>query len=396
MLNELVHLLGAIKTSIIQGRNFLISRVAPNGPIMQKRNLDYVHKACWGMFEAGVNSKLISRILDWIKEHALQSNGDFFFPEEEPEYKISQRAYRPLTFLKVATWLNHPLSRDSLVINRILQYQHESGGVFNYIGEDPKKIEEQETIGSLNTSFFGHLMIALNKKEEAIKAGDWIKDFVEKNKEYMKKGVMYTQMTTKGELVTDVKKGERITKIVNNIDPKQEFWQVGTCMAYLCVLYEKMRDEWNFSEKDAKPYLEAALELLKFEKTMPLYTYIWPSKCKVGWGAGELLRVLIKYGVNKEFINDAYDICKKVAIFTFIDNQLPDGSWSCMHYPLSEEAPEIRFDYKPLKGIVNVPKERIPNSRTIFLPSEEITGEFLGEMKSIEKGVMELLKKKNS
>ncbi|MEM4649886.1 MAG: hypothetical protein QXP78_04390, partial [Candidatus Bathyarchaeia archaeon] len=335
---------------------------------------------------------LIIKILDWVKLNALQPNGDFYFPEEEYEYKNMQRAYRPLTFLKVAAWLNHPLSKDPLVISRILQYQHETGGVFNYIGEDPKIIEEQPTIGCLNTSFFGHLMIALNRREEAIKAGEWIKKFIEKNQKYMRRGVMYTQMTVKGELVTHIREGEKIIKMVNNKDPKQEFWQIGTCMAYLCVLYEKMIDEWDFSEREASPYLETSLKLLKFEKTMPLYTYFWPSKCKVGWGAGELLRILLKYRIKEEFINDAYDICKKVAIFTFIDNQLYDGGWPCMHYPLSEETPEIEFNYKPLKGIVNIPEEKIPNSKTIFLPREEITGEFLGEMKSIEKGITELLK----
>jgi hypothetical protein len=34
-----------------------------------------------------------------------------------------------------------------------------------------------------------------------------------------------------------------------------------------------------------------------------------------------------------------------------------------------------------------VPDCRIPDSETIFLPGEEITGEFLGEMKSIQMGV---------
>ena len=62
-----------------------------------------------------------------------------------------------------------------------------------------------------------------------------------------------------------------------------------------------------------------------------------------------------------------------------------------MHYPLDDRIPEMQFDYKPLKGIVNVPQKPIPNSRTIFLPSEEITGEFLGEMKAIEGGIETLL-----
>ena len=62
-----------------------------------------------------------------------------------------------------------------------------------------------------------------------------------------------------------------------------------------------------------------------------------------------------------------------------------------MHYPLNERIPEMRFSYKPLKGMVNVPQKPIPNSKTIFLPPEEITGEFLGSMKAIETGLETLL-----
>jgi hypothetical protein len=59
---------------------------------------------------------------------------------------------------------------------------------------------------------------------------------------------------------------------------------------------------------------------------------------------------------------------------------------------LSELIPEIAYDYKPLKGIVNVPDSRINDSQTIYLPGEEITGEFLGEIKAIQSGLEELLK----
>lgn len=90
-------------------------------------------------------------------------------------------------------------------------------------------------------------------------------------------------------------------------------------------------------------------------------------------------------------IEGAYRVAKFVAVFTFMDNQLSNGGWSCMHYPLDERIPEMKFEYKPLKGMVNVPQERIPASKTIFLPSEEITGEFIGEMKVTEVGVETLL-----
>jgi len=389
---DLRHLLGAVRVSLQQGGNFLVGRLAPNGPIMREPNVSYVHKAIWGMFASGVDRGVIGRLLNWTREEALQPNGDFYFPEEGPEYKVLQRVYRPLTFLKVAAWIGHPLVKDELVLNRILQYQHgESSGVFNYIGDNPNNPEEQATIGSLNTSFFGHLMVALDMRKRAVKAGDWIRRFVEANEENMLHGgFMFTQMTPDGNLVTDVKLGEKILKIVDNRDPKQEFWQVGTAMAYLCVLYDALRDRWGCGEEQARPYLNCALKLLDFEASMPLYTYLWPSKCKVGWGAGELLRVLTKYGRGTvEQVEKAYRVCERVAVFTFMDNQLPNGGWSCMHYPLSETIPEIRFSYKPLKGVVNVPDKPISGSKTIFLPAEEITGEFLGEMKAIETGFTE-------
>jgi len=393
MTSDMEHLLNAIRVSMQHGGSFLINRRAPNGPIMREPNLSYIHKATWGMYAAGVEHGIIAQLLDWARDNALQPNGDFYIPGEGPEYKDMQRVYRPLTFGKVAVWIDHPLMEDELVLDRILQYQHESGGVFNYIGDDPAQIEEQPTIGTLNTSFFGHLMLTMDRKAEAMAAGAWLCQFVRANGNMSARGKMYTNMTPEGELVTDIGPGERMSGVVDNEAPKQEFWQVGTVMAYLAALYEKMRAHWGYSEDEAQTYLDNALILLDFEDSMPLYTYLWPSKCKVGWGAGELLRILAKYKKGtEEQIEKAYRAAKNVAIFTFMDNQLPNGGWSCLHYPLSELAPEMAFDYKPLKGLVNVPDSRIPDSETIFLSGEEITGEFLGEMKCIQTGVEEALR----
>ena len=260
------HLLDALNLSLAQGGSFLKSRVAPNGPIAREPNVNYVHKASWGMFASGVDYGVITGLLDWAERQALQDNGDFYFAEEPPEYKDLQRLYRPLTFGKVAAWIGHPVIERPVVVDRILQYQHQgSGGVFNYIGDDPKNVEEQMTIGPLNTTFFGHLMVALNLREQAIAAGEWCRRFVDANWEHMSRGVIYTQMTTSGNLVTEVAPGEKITKVLDLESPKQEFWQVGTLMAYLCVLYDEMVSRWAFPEDKARPYLDAALELLEFE-----------------------------------------------------------------------------------------------------------------------------------
>jgi len=382
------HLLGALRVALVQGGNFLASRIAPNGPILRERNVSYVHKASWGMYAAGVDHDTISRLLDWAQREALRPSGDFYFPEEGPEYQQYQRVYRPLNFLRVAAWIGHPLAENSRVIDRIVQYQHSSGGVFHYIGDDPASPEYPDTIGVLNTTFFGHLMMALDDRDRAVAAGDWVRRWVEANQSHMQQGRLFTQMTTDGKLVTDVPPEQQIGMMVERARPKQEFWQPGTAMAYLAVLYDTMRSRWQWPPEQAQPYLDAALELLDFEGEMPLETYLWPSKCKMGWGAGELLRVLCRYDLADEALRTkAYTVAAKVGIFTFLDNQLADGGWPQMHYPLRNDIPELAFSYKPLKNTVAVPPERIEGSATIYLPREEITGEFLGEMKAIEQGV---------
>lgn len=372
----------------------MVGRIAPNGPIMRERCLQYIHKPSWGIYAAGADHTLIWKMLDWAKEKALRSTGDFYFDEEPPEYKNLQRAYRPLTFMKVAAWIGHTLAKDTLVINRLLQYQHKSGGVFNYIGDDPEKVEEQPVIGPLDTSFFGHLMVALDRRYEAIRAGEWICRLVEANRKHMAdEGRMFTGMTPEGKLITKVEPGEEYRKFVSNKEPKQEFYQVGTSMAYLAVLYDKLRETWRVTASDAKPYLDNALALLDFEATMPFETYFWPSKCKVAWGAGELLRVLVKYGEAEEKINLASSIGEKVAIHTFITNQLSNGAWPAMHYVLSKDEPAIRYSYRPLYDLICVPSpdRKLTGSNTIYLPSEEVTGEFVGEMKAFEIGLAKQL-----
>ncbi|MBM4030650.1 MAG: hypothetical protein FJ291_02570 [Planctomycetes bacterium] len=168
------NLLGAVRVALAQGGHFLVSHIAPNGPILGERNLSYIHKASWGMYAAGVDHGTIARLLDWAQREALRDNADFFFPEERPEYKDLQRVYRPLTFGKVAAWIGRPVIRLPRVLDRILHYQHKpSGGVFHWIGDDPRRPEEPPTIGSLNTTFFGHLMLALDVPEQGIAA--WLR-----------------------------------------------------------------------------------------------------------------------------------------------------------------------------------------------------------------------------
>lgn len=387
---ELQHLLNGVKTSLLQGSNWLVSRIAPNGPICKVKSVEYCHKSLWGMYVTGVSHKILGKILDWLESKALRKNYDFYFEDEPKTYKDLQRLYRPLSFLKVAKWIDHPIAKNEPVINRVLQYQHTSGGVFNYIGDDPGNIEEPEAIGALDTSFFGHLMIALNQKEKAIKAGDWLVNFVKANTKPMKEeGVLYCNMGVDGNLVTDIDPDDP-NGTVNLVDRVQPTWQTGTIMAYLSVLYDTMREKWGYSDADAEKYLKSTYPVIEFEDRMPHHTYLWSSKCKVAWGGGELLRTLVKYDKGDDELKEkAYRATKNTVLVTFIDTQLPHGGWANEHYPLSKSIPEYYYDYKPIKGISNVPDKPTENAdeKTIYLPAEELTGEYLGEMKSAEEGI---------
>lgn len=386
---EVEFLLGAMRESLTAGGEWLASRRYPNGPICHERNLNYMHKAVWGMYAGGVDHRVISEVLDWAERESLQPSGDFYFPEEEPQYQVMQRAYRPLTFMKAAIWIGHPLAGNRRVIERLFQYQHVSGGAFNYIGNDPLRPEEQPTLGTLNTTFFGQLMVLLGERDRAVRAGDFLVRFVDANRDAMaREGRFYTVWDVKKDrLITAVAPGQAYTGVVDSRLPKQEFWQTGTTAAFLAVLYEALRDRWGADAADAAKYLDAALALLAFDAAMPMEGYLWPSKCKVGWGAGELLRVLLKYGLGTaEQIEDAYQVGRKVAVHTFMGGQLATGAWSCVHYPLSELDPEYEFDYVPVRGRLLVPQEPLAGVSKLWLPAEELTGEVLGEMHSIYTG----------
>jgi hypothetical protein len=387
-ISEPAHLLRATRLSLMEGGHFLLNRIAPLGHILHERNLNYVHQACWGMYAAGVDHEVIAGVLDWVFHGALQESGDLYFPEEGPEYRDMQRVYRTLNLARVAAWIDHPMVDVPKVVDRILQYQHASGGVFHYIGDDVRRPEHPSTLGTLNTTAFGHLMIALDMRQQALAAGQWVRQWVQQNREPLSQGQLFTRMTPDGRLVTQFSPNERIGHVVDARGPKQEFWQVGAAMAYLASLYDAMRTRWRCSAEESQPTLDAALSLLDFEATMPLDTYLWPAKGMVGWGAGELMRVLVAHHAgDNALLEKTYRVAERVAMFTFLDNQLPDGGWSVMHSPLSDGIPELDYGYKPLKNVVWVPPEPSPLAATIFMPREEVTGQCLGAMKAIEDGV---------
>jgi hypothetical protein len=394
ILRELEQLIGAAKITLAEGGNWLVSQHAPKGPVMRERDVSYVYKCVWGEYAAGIDRSYVSLLLDWLYQNALQPNGDLFFPEEPPDHRDDTRVYRALTFLRFAALIDHPIVRDERILRRVRQYQDPvTGGCFYNIGEDPARPQPPDFIAIGDTAFFGEFALAAGWIDQALKAGAWTLRMVQDNRAHMTgEAILYCTTDRNGDLVTAIKPGERISRTVNNWDANQMGWNIGCAMAFLADLYEALRDKCGYDEGAAYKYLDAVLALADFEDTMPLYTYFYPSKCKVAWGAGALLRVLVKYGLGtEERFDKLYRAAKQVFTLTFLSSQLPDGSWPSLHYPLGDESPELQFDYRVLKGLTLYPAERINNKTCSFLPATEITGEFLGEIGAMVEGLTSLL-----
>ena len=357
-IDALESLIAQINDAINMGAHFEVSNLAPNGPIMGTENVSFCHKVSWGLYEAGCITEAV-RILEWLDASAKQAPGEYYFPQEQWYEKDMQRVYRATTFGKVAEYLHHPAFANDAVRARIKEYQHESGGVANFIDEGfPEALEP------LNTTFFGQWALAAGLLDEAKKAGDWVAEMVELNEPYLAQEVptlYYTRRRDSGELVTDVPPDGRMNTLIDTKTIKQPSWVTGTCMALLADLY---------AVTESSRYLEAALKLAEFEKQCDEGLLFWPSKCKVGWGAAQLYRLTADPEHRK--------IAANVARVTFMAAQRADGSWSHMFYPLKDTGAWRTVVYSGPGASV---PETLPDAGThCWLSSYEITGEFLGEL----------------
>ena len=121
--------------------------------------------------------------------------------------------------------------------------------------------------------------------------------------------------------------------------------------------------------------------------------YDWPQKCKVAWGGGDLLQACLRHRrANQAQLLAMYRATRNTVVSTFLDSQLPDGSWGGDSVPLVDHAPEFDYDYKQLRGLRNAPLRPTGSKTCAWAPPLEITGEFLGEMAVARKGISQLIR----
>jgi hypothetical protein len=382
--SEMRVLLRAMDRSLREGRDWLQSRIVPKGRVTRERNFNLFGKPTWGLWSAGAPKAVIKKILDHAAAEALQPNGDFYFDEESEAARNGFRLYRALYCLIVAAESNHPLARNQRVLARLAQYQsQQTGAVFNFIGNDPREVKPDPFYCALLTSTSIHLFLRLGWRARALRAGNFLAKMVMANRTHMRrKGSFYTQVDLNGRLITKIPPNKGWCFAVSNTKPKQEFWQIGAIMAALTKLGGR--------------HLDSALELLRFESTMLPESYEWPQKCKLAWGGGELLKTAARQRtLSDSQLALAYRITRNTVVNTFFDAQWPDGSWAGDHYPLCDDAPELYYDYKLLRGIANAPSKPTDSKTCAWFTPEEMAGEFLGEMAVARDGVRALVEALN-
>jgi len=361
LLEERRALLGMIprmELGMTRGANYLISQFAPNGPIMDARDLSYCHKVCWGLYEAGT-LEAVNRVLDWIDANAKQGIARYYFPEEPPFSRDLQLLYRFLTFGKIAEALRHPAFCTDEIREEVLTYQHSSGGAFG----NKDNPEYMQSLNPLCTSFFGIWALAARLIDPAKKAGDFLARMVDLNEEHIAAdpGRFYFAFDPNTqELVTQPAPDGTMNSYVDTDGAKQHFYMIGTSMALLADLY---------AETGIDSYLKAAIKLADFEKRLNPKGLLWPSYCKVAWGTAQLYAITGETGHRQAAAN--------VCDLTFLRSQTCSGGWEDMFYPVRDTGAWTQLEYD---GKGNIPKSIENDGSWGWLAGQEITGEFLGEM----------------
>jgi hypothetical protein len=164
----------------------------------------------------------------------------------------------------------------------------------------------------------------------------------------------------KRDLSTRPEPGGKINCYVDTVGEKQQFYHIGTAMAALA----------NFYILDGgSKYLESATRLGDFERRLNPAGPLWPSYCKIGWGAAALYRAT-GFPAHRE-------IAAKVSESTFMGSQTPAGGWTDMYYPIRDHGAweSVKYD-GPGQVHGDIPRD----GSWERLSGQEITGEFLAEM----------------
>ncbi len=357
-IDALEKMIERMNDSMARSGDWLAGQMGPEGPIANEPSVSWNHKVCWGLYEEGRINEVI-QILDFVVGKARRAPAEYYFAEEEWYEKDMQRIYRFCTLAKFAEYLRYEKIANDEDRARAFEYQHESGGVFANIDEDPA-----EELEPLNTSFFGQWALAGNMIDRARRAAEWLAEMVGLNEKHLSQEppcIYYKRRASDGSLVTEFPNDHEMNYAIRADKIKQPSWVSGTSMALLADVYRVTGEE---------VFLDAALKLADYEARCDPAQVFWPAKCKVAWGLGQLYAVTH----NPEHRR----LCANVNRITFMESQLPRGGWAKMFYPLEEKGAWREVVYAGPER--HVPESLREDGTWLFLREQEVSGEFMGEM----------------
>lgn len=386
---ELDQLDAALSAVTDNALEWLVTQLAPSGPITREPSVSLVYKVAWAFAEADPEryGDVLADVLDWTETNALRPNGDIYLPEEPEEERDGTRGYRMSTLLRAAAKSQHSLARDAGLRKRIRQYcDPDTGAVASFIGDNPDSPTQPTEYNLGDVCFFGEYALSDHDFEAARSAGRWLLELIRQNDQHLQEGRFYCGRTADGELDTEFPPGADFGRVVSFDRVNQAGWVIGCAAAFLTDLAD------SDGHASADEYLNAAVRLMEFEDQMPLETYFYPSKCKVAWGAGRLLEYLSDSDqLPMETADLLYRIGRRTFQYTMLGTMKADGTWGDLFYPITTDGPEVNYDYRRLAGYTALPDARGYHSDTAYvLPGIEITGEFIAELLYLQRGVRAL------
>ena len=210
------------------------------------------------------------RLMEWVAQHHLASNGDF----RAPERKARSRSHESWPVYADA-WLvqgAHVLGRWDLSqqgVAFILSTQAPSGGFPALDGETPY-------LEPVCTSWGGMAALATGHVPEACRAGDLLAAMASSQPD---PGRFYSRMEMDGGLGIDVPAGAELSYYVDAGRTGQIYYNPGISLILLCHLCRATGDE---------RYLEAGKDVFTFTEQCAADVYAFPPSGKLGVGCALL------------------------------------------------------------------------------------------------------------
>ena len=293
-----------------RGGAWLAGRLDHNGLLPRTLGLHACHKGVWALAASG-QIAAAHRLLQGIREHLMCQPGEFY-PRGEG-HDDGWRSYYAAIVLVGAARLGRFDVASPAAADRLCAYQHPSGGFFGLIDE------ANSLIDLCVTAQCGWACLALGRYESARRAADFIAQALKLQPDRDHRLYFKVDART-GQLATEVPPNQQIQYLLDTTRAKQHFFYAGISGGFLADLGMLT---------GCSRYVEAARGYLDFDLRTNPDGFRWPSKCKVGWGAGLLYRATGE---------DKYrTLAQRVADITWCEAQQSDGSWQGLQFPIADD-----------------------------------------------------------